>query len=525
MNQPMKRIGKHLQAGWHFLLHDLWDVELTGLPAVRRQLVKFLRAVNLVWHGFKEDECPLHAASLTYTSLMAIVPVLALALALARVFGGEELARTQLKKLVGSQFGVSSVATNAIEVTPRATVEPTPSETVGPLTPVAGMPPPAATNIVALAPTGISNAVVVAAAGHGAATGPEATGETFDIGEKLEGLIDTSFDRIAEINFAALGGIGLALLVWMVISVLGRVESSFNRVWGVSKGRALWRKFTDYLSVLLILPFLVLAATSIPAAELVTRFVAGDARETVQTLMEAPILRKTAVLLLTSLVFMFIIRFMPNTRVRLVPGFTGGVVTAILFMVWLRLCATFQVGVARSSALYGGFAIVPILLAWVYVSWQVVLFGAEVAFAFQNCGSFRMEQGARRASVHSRMMLAVALVAEIVRTMRRPGTLFNASEFARDKQLSVRLMNDVMTELVDAGIVAEVADQRSCYVLRRDPSTLTAGDVVGAMMNAGVPPAQLGLNRLDERVRKLGGAWQDEMDRSLPQSVSDLVDG
>lgn len=506
------------RALWTFLVHDIWDIELSGLRGIHRNMIKFLRAVSLMWHGFRDDECQLHASSLTYSSLMAIVPVLALSLALARVFGGAELAQDQLQEWIRSQFGGSAILVPANTTRPALQ---TASNTVASATTTTW----SATNGVA----GQDGTNVFAGEREALESGDESGADTeetvLDLGLKLEQLVDTAFESIAQINFTKLGGIGLVLLIWMVISVLGRVESSFNRVWGVSEGRHLWRKFTDYLSVLLILPFLVIAASSIPAAEMVTRLAIGDSKETVQTLLETPLLKQFAVLMLTSLVFMFIIRFMPNTFVNVLPGLTGGVVTAVLFTLWLKLCAMFQVGVARSSALYGSFAIVPILLAWVYVSWEIVLFGAEVAFAFQNCDTYRMEQGARDASVHARVMLAVALVAEIVRTMRHSSSLFCSREFAREKRVSVRLLNDVMAELVRAGIVAEVAGHPACYVLQRDSATLTAGDVVNAMLTAGVSPAKLGLNHLDERVRDLGGAWCKNIERALPQSVGDLADG
>ena len=468
-------VNRGVRRAWRFVVSDAWDIELTSLRGLRLIGVKIVRVIHLVLRGFRDDQCPLHASALTFNTLMAIVPVLALSLSLARVFGGDELAKRQVKGLLQ-------------EWTRRFEVEHVEEAAGG------GVP-------------GGEGAIVAVVDGGGEAEDVFTTGKLVS---ELEGMVDTAFDKVANISFAALGGVGLVLLLWMVVTVLGRVESAFNRVWGVAVGRSLWRKFTDYISVLVILPFLAIAASSMPVVDLATGFLNETAADAVRTSAGSGLLRDIAVVCMTSLCFAFLIMFMPNTRVRLGPGLAGGVAAGLLFIGWMFLCAALQVGVAKYGKIYGSFAVVPIVLAWVFVSWEIVLFGAEVAFAVQNCGTYRLEQGARRASMRSRVLLAVAVTAEAARGMVAGEGHFDVAAFARERRVPVRFLNDVIEDLVHAGLLGQLSDERGRYALLRSPENLRVQDVVGTVMCQGVGPSDLGL---------------DDIDPSLLQAAREALDG
>ena len=147
----------------------IWEIELHSLSRLKRLGINFVRVVFLVLKGFQDNECPLHAASLTYSSLMSIVPILALALAILRGLGAGEWAEQRVIQ--------------AIVVMP----------------------------------------------------------------DQFQDFVVNLFTYVKNTNFATLGGIGLVLLLWTVVQVLGCVEMSFNRVWGVTLPRRLLRKFSDYL--------------------------------------------------------------------------------------------------------------------------------------------------------------------------------------------------------------------------------------------------------------------------------------
>ena len=154
----------------------------------------------------------------------------------------------------------------------------------------------------------------------------------------------------------------------MVIGVLGRIESSFNAIWGLRANRPIWRKFTDYLSVLIIAPLLVLAATTLPVLDGLARAIPDlwGLRAFVEAL---GILNALVPLLLGTLLFAFLFGFLPNTRVRIPSCFIGAFVTVLALTLFFRLCMLLQIGIANYSSLYGSLVALPVLLFWIYASW------------------------------------------------------------------------------------------------------------------------------------------------------------
>jgi membrane protein len=222
--------------------------------------------------------------------------------------------------------------------------------------------------------------------------------------------------------------------------------------------------------------------------------------------------------------FVVVLMCVPNTRVRLRPALAGGFVTAVCFLAWLWLCARLQVGVIKYSKLYGGFAIIPILLAWVYTSWQIVLLGAELTFACQHAPTYGREQGARHAGCRARMQLALAVAAEMARAMQAGEGALPAVRFAQRQGLSVRLLNEVLDDLQQAGLVAETAGQPGAYVLLHDPSRLTAATVVRAVLDRGEPPEALGLDHLEPRLRDYSRQAERAWAEALEQPLTRLLD-
>jgi membrane protein len=236
------------------------------------------------------------------------------------------------------------------------------------------------------------------------------------------------------------------------------------------------------------------------------------------------LLKAVVVWLMSTVCFAFIIMFMPNTRVKVGPGFIGGLVTALLFLLWLRTCAALQVGVAKWGRIYGSFAVVPIVLFWVYMSWQIIFFGAEVAFAVQNCSTYRMEQGARLANVEARNLLALSVIEAAGRAMTEGGRPFDASDFAGRRRVPVRFLNDVVSELLNAGLLAELSDRQGAYVLLKSPENLRVREVLSAVLRAGVGPEDLGLLDVAPRVREAAQRASGGMNSAIDQlTVKDLL--
>ncbi|MDD4622556.1 MAG: YihY family inner membrane protein [Lentisphaerae bacterium] len=459
----MKKDKKPTLAGRavNFMRHGLWETRPADLPLFRRHGVKLLRLGTLAVSGFKRSQCSLRAASLTFFSLMALIPVLAMTLAMARAFGGAELAKEQLNRQLDNWMVQMEQAAEAKAL----------------------------------------EAGVEAQAG----SGQHEITKTFST--QVREVADKLFAQIDQLGFGTLGGIGAVMLLWTVISVLGKVESSFNEVWGVEKPRTLVRKFADYLAVIMILPFLITAASTVPVAAMATRFmdqtVGGTASDAFRSLLNSGLFKTSVTLVTGTLTFAFLLGFMPNARVKTVPALAGGFVTVVLFAGWLKLCAMLQIGIAKYSALYGGFAVLPILLMWVYTSWQIILLGSEIAFALQNRDTYRLEESASQASPRARVLLALALCAETARHAKeKAGGPFAAEEFARRHEISHRFTKDILEDLVRQKILAEIQGKPGEYLLCRCGDTLTVADIAKAMLDDGAPLEALGMREPSAPVKE-----------------------
>jgi membrane protein len=162
------------------------------------------------------------------------------------------------------------------------------------------------------------------------------------------------------------------------------VEFSFNEIWSSNNPRSFWKKYFTDLAVLVVLPLFIALSVSIPLLsfikEIITMtlgatFVTKWLSDGVVWLLDSIVARKMLTLAFSSFTFAFLFKTLPAAKVKFKYAWWCGVVTAVMFGFWLKICTIAQVGIARSSALYGSLALLPIILAWIFISWQIVLFG------------------------------------------------------------------------------------------------------------------------------------------------------
>ncbi|MDP8265168.1 MAG: YihY/virulence factor BrkB family protein, partial [Candidatus Aceula lacicola] len=207
-----------------------------------------------------------------------------------------------------------------------------------------------------------------------------------------------------------IAGIGVAVLFWTVIKVLGNIETSFNDIWGIKKSRGFGRKFSDYLSIMLICPILLIMSSS------ATVLVASQITAIIEKI---EILGAIAPVILLSLkllpfcviwvMFTFIYIFMPNTKVKFSSALLGGIIAGTVYQIVQWAYINFQIGASKYGAIYGSFAALPLFLVWLQISWLIVLFGAEVSFAKQNVETYEFEPDCLKASRSFRRFMALAI--------------------------------------------------------------------------------------------------------------------
>ncbi|MFO7937339.1 MAG: YihY/virulence factor BrkB family protein [Kiritimatiellia bacterium] len=485
----------------NFFARDMWQLQLDDKHSWHiKTSVWFLRVISLVADGFRRNQCPLHASALTLYSLLSLVPVLVMVLALARAFGGAELARKRIDKQI-----------NAL---------------VEKIEQGSGQDGGVAAQNSALEKSGGENAVkddTDAESGTAASAAEPAAKFSKQIREGA----DKIFQQVNSINFGKLGGAGAILLLWSVIGVLGKVEASFNQIWSVDKPRPMLRKFTEYLAVIIILPFLVTAVSTVPVIQTISSVMEKTMGERASSgliaVMDSSLLRVFMSAIGGTLTFAFILGFMPNEKVKLAPALVGGFITMIFFVLWMKICTMLQIGIGKYSTLYGGFAVIPILLIWVYISWQIILLGAEISFAVQNRDTYVLEQFADEASMRARLLMAVSLCVESVRAIRgSAGGAFDAERYAHENGVPHRFVTHILDELVSHGFLAEVTEESGKYLLCKCSSSLTAADIVDAMMDKGEAIRELGIEELSPSVKELSSRWRKAEKESLSVTLDQL---
>jgi len=254
-----------------------------------------------------------------------------------------------------------------------------------------------------------------------------------------------------------IAGIGLLILFWTVIKVLGHIERSFNDVWEIKEGRPFGRKFGDYLSMMLIAPVLMIASsgTTVFIKTQITLITEKIALLGAFSPLIFSILSLSPYIVIWSL-FVFMYIFMPNTKVDFRSGLLAGIVAGTVFQIAQMLYITFQVGVAKYNAIYGSFAALPLFLIWLQASWLIVLFGAEISFAHQNVDTYEFESDCKQISNRFGLLLSLWIACTSVKALAKGGSPFTPSEISHALDIPIRLVRQILYELVESGILAEV---------------------------------------------------------------------
>jgi len=251
-------------------------------------------------------------------------------------------------------------------------------------------------------------------------------------------------------------GVGVTLLLWTGISILGNIEGAFNEIWNVRKARSVVRRFTDYTAILAIAPILIIVSSSLNVV------VASKVQAITQRIELLGALSPYIRALLKFLPYLFIWILLvlnyiviPNTRVSLRSAILAGVSAGTIFQVVEWIYITFQIGVSRYGPIYGSFAAMPLFLAWLQLSWMIVLFGAEVAVADENAETYGFYPDLGQLSLASRKALALKVLHCIVRRFVRGERPLNAVELSSELEIPLRFVTQLLVELINARLVIE----------------------------------------------------------------------
>ena len=285
-------------------------------------------------------------------------------------------------------------------------------------------------------------------------------------------------------NVKSLGAIGLLTLVMTVVSLLGSIEDAFNASWGVQENRPFQRRFSDYLSVVIVGPILILVATSMTSSL--------QSQWLVQWLLKNSYFGDLFLFLFRLLPYVsiwiamtFLYVFIPNTRVKLPSAMIGGVLAGTVWQIAQWGYFHFQVGVANYNAIYGTLAALPIFLVWVYTSWLIVLLGVEVVSAHQLHGIDINSLNPPPDSADALEKLSLAVMIQVCSHFKGSGAPPSAELLAQELGLPLKWLDPVFVYLEKHGFLVSTSANPPCWLPGRDPGLLTVLELVTVLRNSG----------------------------------------
>ncbi|MDB4444563.1 YihY/virulence factor BrkB family protein [bacterium] len=308
-------------------------------------------------------------------------------------------------------------------------------------------------------------------------------------------------------------GIGLLILFFTIIKILSHIESAFNDIWGIKRPRSLGRKITDYLSLILIAPILFALSSAVSVV------INSGAHLIVQRIalleMVSPAIFFSLKLLpycVIWILFIFVYMFIPNTKVNFRSGILAGIIAGTLYIILQWGYIKFQIGMSKYNAIYGSFAALPLFFIWLQYSWVIVLLGSEFAFAHQNVDTYEFEQDCLNVSRYFKRLLSLRIVHLLVQEFHDGGKFWDATRIAHELDTPIRLVQEILYELISAGIISEVnisENKGIAYQPARDTDTITIKYVLEALDQRGshnIPVAQSeALETLAESLKEFGG--------------------
>jgi membrane protein len=401
----MKHMSKDLSSK---IRTFVWDDDLRSLAGPRRAVVFVLRVTHMLFRELLGGQLNLRAMSLVYTTLLSIVPLLAVSFSVLKGFGYHE-------RLEAYLFGFM------------------------------------------LEPLGPSGAAVA---------------------ETITGFVEN-------VKVGMLGSLGFALLIYTVIALVQKIEAAFNFVWQIDRLRSMSQRFSNYLSVITIGPVLIFSAVGITATMLNTDIAQQlVAVEPFGTLMLYAGKLVPYVLVCTAFTIIYIL--IPNTRVEFRAALVGGVLAGVLWKVTGWGFATFIASSTKYAAIYSSFAILILLLIWMYLSWLILLVGSQIAYFVQNPKFMTLHRVQFVLSNRLREQLALQIMYLVGYNHvhnRPPWQLDQLIGFLDLPDEPVHRMIEV---LVNADYLMEINDEdATIYLPMHDIETIQLAEVLSAVRSAG----------------------------------------
>ena len=321
--------------------------------------------------------------------------------------------------------------------------------------------------------------------------------------ETIDYIVGFAENALARTQGGVVAAVGLVMLFWAVIRVFGSIESAFNNIWEVKVARSIARQWTDYIAVVMIVPVLWILANA-----------AGDYVEQLLGLYDKwyfNTLSHLASMVIIWTMFTLLYLIIPNARVRFGSALMAGIVAGTIFLLFQWGYVYVQRWMTSYNAIYGSFAALPLFLIWMQTSWEILLFGGELSFAYQNISRFAEERESLRISYDQRRKVLLAVMILVARNFRDHGGTLSTDTIRERLGLPTRIVNDVLFQLVQAGQLIAVrsgdGERDVAFTPAHDLASTTVYGILEAVERTGQATLDLGqtpeLARMNQEVESL----------------------
>jgi membrane protein len=433
------------------------DAQVQGDPAKARWHRSFIHFWTLVGTFFWRNRCQVRASALAYTTLLALVPLLAVSISMLVVFK-------------------SGDAENRINVWIEELVQ-------------------------HVAPTlGLS--------------------DQLDANSARKAVVTNIVSYVGNIRFGTIGVTAMAGLVFAAISLMRTIEAAFNDIWGASSARSWWNSILLYWGVMTLGPAVLVIVTT-------SSYVRAGV-DHVSWIKEMPLIGvlNTALLPIGTLTVAFGLFYllMPNTRVEARSAAVGALVAAALWWANSQLGAFYNTRVVAYSKIYGSLGAVPLFLLGLYFSWLILLFGAQVAYVYQNRHAYLQERQAEKIHQQGREFAALRIITEIARRFSAGERPVGASALSNRLGIPPKLASTLLKSLADARLVTGTSGPEAAYVPARPIEQISVHSVLIALRTANGEDLVTAEDSLRDVVRsELTAVRLAESDRADDLTLADLV--
>lgn len=396
------RINSWLQ----FLTDGIWRVTEDEVTPLQQRLYACIKVVSLSIKQYDEDRISERASALTYSTLLSIIPILAILFAIARGFGFDSLVESQFRSGVASQ--------------------------------------------------------------------------------QAELIITWINSYLEHAQSGIFIGVGLVVLLWTVLILTDTIERSFNAIWQVKRPRSVIRKITDYFSMILLLPILIVVSSGLGI------FMSTYIKDMENYVVLAPIVKFLVRLIpyaLTWSMFTALFIFIPNTKVKFSHAWLPGIIAGSAFQAFQYFYINSQIWVTSYNAIYGSFAAIPMFLLWTQISWTICLLGAEMCYISQNLASFNFGKETANISRRYHDFFCTIILSSICKRFAVGASSYTAEELSKEHKIPIRLTKKLLYELQDMKLILETNhDEKSDetgYTPAIDINAMTVGMLLNRLDSTG----------------------------------------